>query len=102
MRHPAAGCGHESAGVYDREGNTVRPAAAPVLKVSTRHSLSEHWADLIDINAGRIATGEASIEDVGWEIFRTILDVASGRKQTWADRWGLHNDLCLFNPAPVT
>ncbi|CAF1767053.1 Galactarate dehydratase (L-threo-forming) [Bacillus subtilis] len=77
-------------------------AAAPVLKVSTRHSLSEHWADLIDINAGRIATGEASIEDVGWEIFRTILDVASGRKQTWADRWGLHNDLCLFNPAPVT
>lgn len=77
-------------------------AAAPVLKVSTRHSLSEHWADLIDINAGRIATGEASIEDVGWEIFRTILDVASGRKQTWAERWGLHNDLCLFNPAPVT
>ncbi|WP_159376629.1 galactarate dehydratase [Bacillus subtilis] len=77
-------------------------AAAPVLKVSTRQSLSEHWADLIDINAGRIATGEASIEDVGWEIFRTILDVASGRKQTWADRWGLHNDLCLFNPAPVT
>ncbi|CAI6234587.1 putative galactarate dehydratase (L-threo-forming) [Bacillus subtilis] len=77
-------------------------AAAPVLKVSTRHSLSEHWADLIDINAGRIATGEASIEDVGWEIFRTILDVASGHKQTWADRWGLHNDLCLFNPAPVT
>ena len=31
-----------------------------------------------------------------------ILDVASGRKQVWADRWGLHNDLTLFNPAPVT
>ncbi|MCR6597028.1 galactarate dehydratase [Bacillus halotolerans] len=77
-------------------------AAAPVLKVSTRHTLKEHWADLIDINAGRIATGEASIEEVGWEIFRMVLDVASGRKQTWADHWGLHNDLCLFNPAPVT
>ncbi|MFT0802706.1 galactarate dehydratase [Bacillus swezeyi] len=74
---------------------------APVIKVSTRQSLSEDWRDLIDINAGRIATGEASIEDVGWEIFRTILDVASGRK-TWAEHWGLHNDLCLFNPAPVT
>jgi galactarate dehydratase len=28
--------------------------------------------------------------------------VASGRTQTWADRWGLHNALTLFNPAPVT
>ncbi|XBM34047.1 hypothetical protein AAG663_21195 [Bacillus licheniformis] len=74
---------------------------APVLKVATRQSLSEDWHDLIDVNAGRIATGEASIEEVGWEIFRTIPDVASGRK-TWAEHWGLSNDLCLFNPAPVT
>ncbi|MED4802069.1 galactarate dehydratase [Bacillus atrophaeus] len=77
-------------------------AAAPVIKVSTRHSLSEQWGDLIDVNAGRIATGEASIEEIGWEIFQLIVDVASGRKQTWADHWGLHNDLCLFNPSPVT
>ncbi|QHZ48763.1 galactarate dehydratase [Bacillus sp. NSP9.1] len=74
---------------------------APVIKVATRQSLSEDWRDLIDINAGRIATGQASIEEVGWEIFHTILDVASGRK-TWAEHWGLSNDLCLFNPAPVT
>ncbi|MSO00157.1 galactarate dehydratase [Bacillus paralicheniformis] len=74
---------------------------APVLKVATRQSLSEDWRDLIDVNAGRIATGEASIEEVGWEIFKTILAVASGRK-TWAEHWGLSNDLCLFNPAPVT
>nr|WP_145650868.1 galactarate dehydratase [Bacillus paralicheniformis] len=74
---------------------------APVLKVATRQSLSEDWGDLIDVNAGRIATGEASIEEVGWEIFKTILAVASGRK-TWAEHWGLSNDLCLFNPAPVT
>ncbi|KJR48961.1 D-galactarate dehydratase [Desulfosporosinus sp. I2] len=77
-------------------------AMAPVIKVSTRNSLTEQWSDLIDVNAGRIATGEASIEDVGWEIFRLILEVASGRKKTWADHWGLANDLCLFNPAPVT
>jgi galactarate dehydratase len=77
-------------------------AMAPVIKVSTRNSLTEQWHDLIDVNAGLIATGEATIEDVGWEIFRLILDVASGRKQTWAEHWGLHNDLCLFNPAPVT
>ncbi len=58
--------------------------------------------DLIDINAGTIATGEATIEEVGMQIFQMILDVASGRHQTWADHWGLSNDLALFNPAPVT
>ena len=31
-----------------------------------------------------------------------MLDVASGRKQTWAEHWKLHNALVLFNPAPVT
>jgi galactarate dehydratase len=77
-------------------------AMAPVIKVSTRNSLTEKWHDLIDVNAGRIATGEATIEEVGWEIFHLILDVASGQKKTWAEYWGLHNDLCLFNPAPVT
>jgi galactarate dehydratase len=77
-------------------------AMAPVIKVSTRNALTEQWPDLIDINAGRIATGEASIEEVGWEIFRLIVDAASGREKTWADHWGLENALCLFNPAPVT
>ncbi|MBU8906465.1 galactarate dehydratase [Desertibacillus haloalkaliphilus] len=75
---------------------------APVIKVSTTNSLQEQWKDLIDINAGRIATGEASIEEIGWELFHFILDVASGRKQTWAEYWDLHNDLSLFNPAPIT
>jgi galactarate dehydratase len=76
--------------------------AAPVIKMATRKALSARWHDLIDIDAGRIATGEATIEQVGWELFHLILDVASGRKQTWADRWGLHNELTLFNPGPVT
>jgi galactarate dehydratase len=56
----------------------------------------------MDINAGRIADGDATIEDVGWEMFRTLLDVASGRRKTWAEQWKLHNALVLFNPAPVT
>jgi galactarate dehydratase len=77
-------------------------AMAPVIKVASRTSLAERWRDLIDINAGTIATGEETIADVGQRIFEMILDVASGRKETWADHWGLHNDLALFNPAPVT
>jgi galactarate dehydratase len=77
-------------------------AAAPVIKVSTRSDLAARWHDLIDLDAGGIATGDATIEDIGWELFRMILDVASGARKPWADRWRLHNGLVLFNPAPVT
>jgi len=77
-------------------------AEVPVIKVATRSDLARRWHDLMDINAGRIADGAASIEDVGWEMFRLMLDVASGRKKTWAEHWKLHNALVLFNPAPVT
>ncbi|MEI6715525.1 MAG: galactarate dehydratase [Verrucomicrobiota bacterium] len=76
-------------------------AAVPVLKIATRSDLARRWHDLMDVNAGRIATGEASIETVGWEIFHLLLEVASGKK-TWAEHWKLHNSLALFNPAPVT
>jgi galactarate dehydratase len=77
-------------------------AAAPVVKVATRSDLAARWHDLIDLDAGRIATGESTVEAVGWELFRMILDVASGTRQPCSDRWGLHNALALFNPAPVT
>ncbi|MNX45986.1 D-galactarate dehydratase [compost metagenome] len=77
-------------------------AQVPVIKVATRDSLARRWHDLMDVNAGRIATGQASIEDVGWELFRLMLDVASGRQQTCAEKLKLHNALALFNPGPVT
>jgi galactarate dehydratase len=77
-------------------------AAAPVIKVATRSELARRWKDLIDFDAGRIATGEMTIEETGWELFRLILDVASGRTKVWSDHWGIYNDLTLFNPAPVT
>jgi galactarate dehydratase len=84
------------------EGSPYGLAMVPVIKVSSRTALAERWPDLIDIDAGRVATGDASVEDVGWEIFRFILEVASGKKKTWADHWGLHNTLAPFNPTPVT
>ncbi len=77
-------------------------APVPVIKVATRSDLARRWHDLMDVNAGTIADGSASIEEVGWELFRLMLDVASGRKKTWAEHWKLHNALVLFNPAPVT
>jgi galactarate dehydratase len=77
-------------------------AEVPVIKVATRSDLARRWHDLMDINAGRIADGDASIEEVGWELFHLMLEVASGRKKTWAEHWKLHNALVLFNPAPIT
>jgi altronate dehydratase len=94
-----------------------------VIKVGTRSELAQRWHDLIDLNAGIIADGQASVEETGWALFRLMLEVASGRRtwaerwklhnalvlaacrrgrRTWAERWKLHNALVLFNPAPVT
>jgi galactarate dehydratase len=56
----------------------------------------------MDVNAGRIADGDATIADVGWELFHLMLEVASGHKKPWAEHWKLHNALVLFNPAPIT
>lgn len=75
---------------------------APVIKVCSRNEMKDHWFDLIDISAGGVATGEATIAQVGTEIFHMILDVASGTKQPYSDQYGFHNDMCIFNPAPIT
>jgi len=84
------------------EGSPYGLALVPVIKVSSRTALAEKWADLIDIDAGRIATGHATIAELGHEIFQAMLDVASGRRKTWAEHWGLANALSPFNPGPVT
>jgi galactarate dehydratase len=76
--------------------------ASPIIKLSTNNRLARQWPDLIDLNAGTIAVGEETIEQVGKRIYDLILDVASGRKKTWGDIHGLNNSLSVFNPAPIT
>ncbi len=77
-------------------------AMVPVVKVSSNTPLAERWYDLIDLDAGPIAAGETTIENVGWQLFHLMLEVASGRKKVWADQWRLHNVLAPFTPGPVT
>lgn len=77
-------------------------AVAPVIKVCSRNEMKEQWPDLIDVNAGPIATGEASIEEIGTLLFREIIDAASGDKRCFAEKHKLYNDFCIFNPAPIT
>ena len=77
-------------------------AMAPVIKVASRSAIARNWPDLFDLDAGKIATGDATIEELGRELFAMIVDAASGRCKPWADRHGIANDLVIFNPAPIT
>lgn len=77
-------------------------AAAPVIKVCSRNDMKDMWQDLIDVNAGTIATGEATIQEVGTELFNKIISVASGKEKSYAEKYELYNDFCIFNPAPIT
>lgn len=101
------GTGQLASGIHVQVFSTGRGtpyglAMAPVIKVSSNSRLARSWPDLIDLDAGRIAEGTATIEDIGRELFLMILDAASGRYSPWADRHGIRNALAVFNPAPVT
>lgn len=77
-------------------------AMAPVIKVCSRNEMQSQWPDLIDVNAGPVITGEAGINEIGTLLFNDIIDTASGRKKSSAERYRLHNYMCIFNPAPIT
>ncbi len=77
-------------------------AMAPVLKLCSRNEMKNQWGDLIDFNCGPVSEGEATIKELGEQLFLDIIDIASGRKQTAAEKYKIHNDLCIFNPAPIT
>lgn len=57
-------------------GNPV----APVLKLSSNTKLAQKMPDIIDIDTGKIITGEKTIEETGAEILNEIIEIASGRK----------------------
>lgn len=61
---------------------------APVIKVSTNNQLHQKMADIIDLNAGTIITGEDTIESKGIELLEYIIQVASGKAKPHAVRLG--------------
>jgi galactarate dehydratase len=77
-------------------------AAAPVIKIGSRTEIKNLWDDLIDIDAGTIADGSETISQTGKKIFKMIVETASGRSRPFAERYRLFNDICLFDPAPLT
>ena len=82
-------------------GTTYGLHEIPVFKICTQHSMSQQWPDLFDMDAGFVVTGEKTIPQMGLELYNRILDVASGER-TCAEKYGIYNDLLVFNPAPIT
>lgn len=58
---------------------------APVVKLATNTKLAERMPDIIDINTGRIISGEVSIEEMGEEILEYVIKAASGEVHTKAE-----------------
>lgn len=69
------------------KGNPVGSPISPVIKVCGDPKMAQVMADNIDINAGRIMTGEETIADVGRRIYREMIEVANG-KLTKAEQLG--------------
>ncbi len=53
---------------------------SPCIKLATNTPMFNHLKEDMDINCGRIIDGEASVQELGNEIFNEILEVASGKK----------------------
>jgi altronate hydrolase len=61
-------------------GSAYGCAPAPSLKLSTNTQLWMRQEEDIDLNAGTIVDGAASVDEVGEALFRLMLDTCSGRK----------------------
>ena len=80
-------------------GSAIGFPTIPVIKIATNTSMAKRMNDNMDINAGRIADGEATVESVGREIFDMLLRVASGER-TCAERLG-HHEFVPWRIGPV-
>lgn len=65
-------------------GNPV----APVLKLATNTPLARRMPDTVDIDCGAVVSGEATLEQMGERILDLVIETASGRHITAAERLG--------------
>jgi altronate dehydratase large subunit len=59
-------------------GSVVGSAISPVIKICANPETYERMSEDMDINAGKILRLEASVDDVGKEIYKKVITVASG------------------------
>lgn len=80
-------------------GSAIGFPTIPVIKISSNTFTYERMRDNMDVNAGRIADGDATVQEVGKEIFDLLLRVASGER-TCAERLG-HKEFVPWRIGPV-
>lgn len=80
-------------------GTPTGSPISPTIKITGNTATFDRMPDNIDINAGRIMTGEAEIAEVGKEIFDEIIAVCGGKK-TKAEALG-HNEFAVNKKCPT-
>jgi len=80
-------------------GSAIGFPTVPVLKISSNSDTFRRMPDNMDVNAGRITDGLSSVEDVGREIFESLLKLASGEKSK-AELLG-HHEFVPWKIGPV-
>src|SRR6266566_4900432 len=58
---------------------------APVVKIASNSSLADRMSDIVDIDTGKIVTGETTIERMGEGILEQVISIASGETKTKAE-----------------
>ncbi|MCS7314781.1 MAG: altronate dehydratase family protein [Bryobacterales bacterium] len=80
-------------------GSAIGFPTVPVIKIASNSGTFNAMRENMDINAGRIADGEATPDEIGQEIFEFLLRVASGER-TAAERFG-HREFVPWRTGPV-
>jgi altronate hydrolase len=80
-------------------GSAIGFPSIPVVKIASNSNTYRRMTDNMDINAGAIADGDKTVQQVGREIFDLILRVASGEK-TKAEILG-HKEFVPWRIGPV-
>ena len=80
-------------------GSAIGFPTVPTLKISSNSDTFRRMPDNMDINAGRIADGTATVEEVGQQIFEALLRIASGERSK-AELLG-HHEFVPWKIGPV-
>lgn len=120
QRAPKSGLGFMNGPAYDPAGATGQFAAGanimlfstgrgscfgseivPVGKVASNTEMFTRMGRDMDFNAGRLIEG-ADTDELGWECFQWVLEVASGKK-TWSEIHGYGDrEFVLWDTGPMT
>jgi altronate hydrolase len=80
-------------------GSAIGFPTVPVIKIASNSHTFRAMRDNMDVNAGSIANGERTVDEVGREIVDLMLAVASGQR-TCAERLG-HREFVPWRIGPV-